>query len=204
MSRLEAMAMFPALKEEDAFRVFATSMTDGTMLSGPTGSVPVDALVQAISLGRALFGVADLEPKGGVPSDVADVVFMLLDFNDDNILSPMELRALSLSEELVQSMMVKSEGSGISLESWRALQKEPITDCSRLVLIEKSGPIEINTLWLPRGRCNILLLPPFKVPAEYDTYQDSSCIADPQPSAKEFTGEHCPVWREFVYDTNCG
>ena len=181
MSMLEAVALFPAMmKDKQAFKVLATSLTDSTSLAGPSGAVPVEALLQALSVGRTLFGVgaAGLELSSGVPADVADAVFLLLDGNDDQSLSEMELSPLAMSEELLKMMMAKEQGEGMSLHAWRALQIEPVTDCSKLVVVSKAGPIDIATLWLPHGRCNILVMPPVKVPAEYETHSDAACGVD--------------------------
>ena len=181
MSMLEAVALFPAMmKDEQAFKVLATSLTDSTSLAGPSGAVPVEELLQALLVGRTLFGVGaeGLELSSGVPADVADAVFLLLDGNDDQSLSEMELSPLAMSEELLKMMMAKEQGEGVSLHAWRALQIEPVTDCSKLVVVSKTGPFDIATLWLPHGRCNILVMPPFKVPAEYETHSDAACGVD--------------------------
>lgn len=191
--------------QEEDFKVLKASLGEPRVLTqgpDPSRGVPVEALVDALMVGRRLLGVADGQ-LSSIPEDVAAMVFRLLDLDNDEILSPVEIRLLFLDDKLRQGVMINSEG--ISLQIWQELQQEPVTDCSKLVVVDNAGAIDINTLWLPRGKCNILVLPNFKVPAKYESSSDPSCAATQSGStAQEFDGEHCPEWRAFVYDTNCG
>jgi hypothetical protein len=206
LSPTEAFKMFQ-LQGED-FKVLTASFGETQVLSkspDPSRGVPVEALVDALMAGRRLLGVADRQ-LSSISEDVAAMVFRLLDLDNDAILSPVEIRPLQLDGKLRQGMMVDSEG--ISLQIWQKLQQEPVTDCSKLIVVDHAGAFDINSLWLPRGKCNILVLPNFKVPVQYESSSDSFCAATPPGSTAEdrpeFDGEHCPQWREFVYDTDCG
>ena len=65
----------------------------------------------------------------------------------------------------MQGMQGSDDVPQLSLAQWQHIIKYPPTDCSKLVVVDKAGDFDLNTLWLPRGKCNILVLPDAKVAA---------------------------------------
>ena len=50
----------------------------------------------------------------------------------------------------------------VSLKHWARMLKDHFTDCSQVVFVDGSWKsdinININTVWLPKGQCDILIL----------------------------------------------
>ena len=72
-------------------------------------------------------------------------------------------RAVFASVSPASTMQGSQEVPQLSLQQWQQLMKRPPTDCSKLLVINKAGDFDLHTLWLPRGKCNVLVLPDAKV-----------------------------------------
>ena len=71
--------------------------------------------------------------------------------------------AVFASDSPTPEMQASQEVPQLSLAQWQQLMKRPPTDCSKLLVIDKAGDFDLHTLWLPRGKCNVLVLPDAKV-----------------------------------------
>ena len=99
-------------------------------------------------------------------------LFQLIDLDADAHLSLSELQALGIGSELASLLVGKAikmaplggfEASNtVSLKHWARLLKDHFTECSQVVYVDGSGKsdikMNINTVWLPKGQCDILIL----------------------------------------------
>jgi hypothetical protein len=126
-----------------------------------------------------------------LPQDVTTTLFQLIDLDADAHLSPSELQALGIGSELASLLAGKAidmaplggfEASNtVSFKHWARMLKDHFTDCSQVLYVDGSRKsdidININTVWLPKGQCDILILSRTKVPAPFNiSSQQPQCV----------------------------
>ena len=128
--------------------------------------------------------------------------------NADSKLSPLELRALGISSDLVRVLLdqhvtlderrnEEAKTVSLSLEDWTTFLKKEVTDCSKVVYVDGTGQLDINTVWLPKGHCDIFILPVPKIPAPFDiSIEQMKCDVD--TGSDEWQWGFCPEWLSFA------
>jgi len=172
LSEEEALSFFSALTPE-SFQALAT------LDHGKGTSISVADVAQTLATLHAWIGIEHPAfPTALSPQDVETTLFQLLDLDADSRLSPIELSVLGIGSELVNVLVEKviemapmggfEASDDVSFKDWSRMLKEPLADCSQIVYVDGSGDLDINAVWLPKGHCDILILPRTKIPAPFN------------------------------------
>jgi len=171
LSEEEALSFFPALAPE-SFQALATQDHNGA-------SISVADVAQTLATLHAWIGIDHPAfPTTMSLQDVETTLFQLLDLDADSHLSPIELHVLGIGSELVNVLVEKAitmapmggfeASDDVSFNYWSRMLKQPLADCSQIVYVDGSGDLDINVAWLPKGHCDILILPRTKIPAPFN------------------------------------
>ena len=185
LSENEALSFFPALTPESFEALAALDQRDDA-------SISVSDVAQTLATLHALIGIEHPGfPTKLWPQDVATTLFQLIDLDADARLSPSELQALGIGSELASVLAGKAinmaplggfeASNAVSFEHWARMLKGHFTDCSQVVYVDGSREsgidINIKTVWLPKGQCDILFLSRTKVPAPFNiSSQQPQCV----------------------------
>ena len=185
LSEEEALSFFPALSLESFEALAALDQHDDA-------SISVSDVAQSLATLHGLFGIEHSGfPTPLLPQDVTTTLFQLIDLDADAHLSPSELQALGIGSELASLLAGKAidmaplggfEASNtVSFKHWARMLKDHFTDCSQVLYVDGSRKsdidININTVWLPKGQCDILILSRTKVPAPFNiSSQQPQCV----------------------------
>jgi hypothetical protein len=166
LSESEARSFFPALTPESFEALAAVDQLDDA-------SISVADVAQTLATLHGLIGVEHSGfPTTLLPQDVTTTLFELMDLDADAHLSPPELQVLGIGRELASLLVGRAinmaplggfeASTTVSLKHWARMLKDHFTDCSQVVFVDGSWKsdinININTVWLPKGQCDILIL----------------------------------------------
>jgi len=172
LSKEEAISFFPALTIE-SFKVLAS------VDKAPLASISVFDLAQTLAAVHDKIGIEHSTfPNMLLPQDVATTLFQVLDLDADSHLSPLELHALGIGIDLVQELLRITNTKSLKKKDWINFLSDPITDCSKVLHVDSPGKLHINIVWLPKGHCDILILPLTKIPAPFDISQPECRISN--------------------------
>jgi len=136
-------------------------------------------------LGRVMYGMvaalagdtwADTEYfKGFSVEEAVRLTIKFSDYNRDGYMSRAESALLSMPTELFSALSPMG-GKGEMLSVDNLLDAlEDVSGCEEVLVVDKPGDLSLKTLYMPRGRCSVLIMPGWNVPASYPPTEPLTC-----------------------------
>jgi hypothetical protein len=143
--------------------------------TGPQQTQVAQLLVSDISkviygMMAAIFGdkwADDEHRKGFSVVEAVRLAVKLADYNNDGFLSRAESALLTMPQELFSALSpAGADGKQLSVEDiFTAL--ETVSACDEVLVVDRPGEISLKTLYMPRGKCSLLIMPRWNHPASY-------------------------------------
>ena len=90
-------------------------------------------------------------------------------------MSRAESALLSMPAELFSALLAKGEaGEMLSLDNLLYASGD-VSGCEQVLVVDRPGDLSLKTLYMPRGRCSVLILPGWNVPASYPPTEPPTC-----------------------------
>ena len=90
-------------------------------------------------------------------------------------MSRVESALLSMPTELFSALSPMG-GKGEMLSVDNLLDAlEDVSGCEEVLVVDKPGDLSLKTLYMPRGRCSVLIMPGWNVPASYPPTEPLTC-----------------------------
>jgi len=147
-----------------------------------------EKMMQVGDLARVMYGMvaalagdnwADSEfLKGFSVEEAVRLTIKFSDYNKDGYMSRAESALLSMPAELFDALSPRGKaGDMLSLDNLlNAL--EDVSGCEQVLVVDKPGDLSLKTLYMPRGRCSVLIMPGWNVPASYPPVEAPRCSFD--------------------------
>jgi len=194
LSQAEAMTAFRLTGEE-----FELIFKLGGRLPSDEELMQMDALKQTVikqsmqaphtlqlaDLGKVIYTVwsalmghtwADLEYRNGFSVEEAvRLIVKLADYNKDGSMSKAESALLALPTELFAALSPEgADGEQLTLDDiLNAL--EHVSACEDVLIVDSLGELSVKTLYMPHGKCSILIQPSWNLPAHFPPSDGPTC-----------------------------
>jgi hypothetical protein len=105
--------------------------------------------------------------KGFSVAEAVRLAVKFGDYNNDGSLSRAESALLMMPQDLFSALSpAGADGKQLSLDDiFNAL--EMVSACDDVLVVDKPGEISLKTLYMPRGKCSLLIMPGWNHPASY-------------------------------------
>jgi hypothetical protein len=136
-------------------------------------------------IGKVIYGMvaavagnkwADSEhTKGFSVVEAVRLTFKLADYDNDGFVSRAESALLSMPQALFSALSPDGDnGKQLSLNHiLNAL--EDVSSCEDVLVVDRLGEISLKTLYMPHGKCSLLIMPGWNLPASYAVSEDPTC-----------------------------
>ena len=136
-------------------------------------------------MGKVMYGMsaaiagdkwADSEHQNGFSVEEAvRLAVRFADYNKDGFVSRAESALLAMPPALFSVLSPGGAGgTQLALDDILKALKD-VRACEDVLVVDRPGDISLKTLYVPRGKCSLLFVPGWNVPADYPVTQDPTC-----------------------------
>ena len=113
--------------------------------------------------------------KGFSVVEAVRLAIRFADYDNDGFVSRAESALLSMPQALFSALSPNGDdGKQLSLNDiLNAL--EDVSSCEDVLVVDRLGEISLKTLYMPHGKCSLLIMPGWNLPASYAVSEDPTC-----------------------------
>ena len=136
-------------------------------------------------IGKVMYGLmaalvgdkwADREyRKGFSVVEAVRLAVKFADYNNDGFVSRAESALLSIPPALFSALSPEgADGKQLSLDDILTAL-EDVSACDDVLVVDRPGEISLKTLYMPKGKCSLLIMPGWNLPASYAVSEGPTC-----------------------------
>ena len=173
------------LSLDEAEQAFGISDQDFALMLRLAGRDASGTMLEVRDVARVLHGLiaahagdkwADREgQKGFSVEEAVRIGIKFVDYNRDGLMSRAESSLLLMPPGLFRAMLPPG-ASDENLEVEDILDAlDDIISCDEMLIVDRPGDLSLKTLWMPRGKCSVLVLPGWNLPGSYSVDHAPKC-----------------------------
>ena len=181
------------LSLDEAEQAFGISDQDLALMLRLAGRDANGTMLEVRDVARVLHGLiaaqagdkwADREgQKGFSVEEAVRIGIKFVDYNRDGLMSRAESSLLLMPPGLFTAMLPPG-ASDENLEVEDILDAlDDIISCDEMLIVDRPGDLSLKTLWMPRGKCSVLVLPGWNLPDSYSVDHSPKCNASSSTGA---------------------
>ena len=141
--------------------------------------------------------------KGFSVVEAVRLAVKFADYNNDGLVSRAESALLSMPPALFSALSPEgADGKQLSLDDILTAL-EDVSACDDVLVVDRPGEISLKTLYMPRGKCSLLIMPGWNLPASYAVSEGPTCPDKGSALAGNPLSHECSACPDANQDCKC-